>query len=113
MASIEVLHEIGKKDDDLHKWCHERKEILFRDVDEECQVHLISIMKTYPRLVDTVKGRSGGDPFVIALALSGGGYTVVTEESPGKMRIPDVCRAENIPCIGLADMIEQEDWQFA
>ena len=70
-------------------------------------------MGAYPRLVDTVKGRSGGDPFVIALAgIKRPHMTVVTEESPGKQRIPDVCASEGIRCIGLADMIEQEDWHF-
>jgi hypothetical protein len=112
-ASIEVLHEIAKKDDDLHGWCKVRKEILFTEVDDACQTHLGRIMATYPRLVDTVKGRSAGDPFVIALAASGIGITVVSEETPGKWRIPDVCAAEKIPCIGLADLIEQEDWRFS
>ena len=113
-ASIEVLHEISKKDDDLYKWCKDRQEALFVEVDEDCQLHLGRIMAAYPRLVDTVKGRSGGDPFVIALASSNGhSCAVVTEEHPGKMRIPDVCRTEGIPCIGLADLIEREDWRFA
>ncbi|MFA1626071.1 DUF4411 family protein [Rhizobium mongolense] len=112
-ASIEVLHEIGKKDDDLYGWCKDRKEHLFVEVDDACQMQLARIMTAYPRLVDTVKGRSAGDPFVIALAASGRGITVVSEESPGKWRIPDVCAAEGIPCIGLADLIEQEDWRFA
>ncbi len=38
--------------------------------------------------------------------------TVVTEESVGKVRIPDVCNSEKIPHCGLADLIEREDWQF-
>lgn len=37
---------------------------------------------------------------------------VVTEEGPGKERIPDVCSAEKIRWCGLADMIEEEDWKF-
>ncbi|MER9579253.1 DUF4411 family protein [Mesorhizobium sp. M0400] len=113
-ASIEVLHEISKKDDELFKWCKARQEALFVEVDDACQVHLARIMAGYPRLVDTVKGRSGGDPFVIALASARGeSCSVVTEEHPGRMRIPDVCRAEGIACMGFADLIEQEDWRFA
>ena len=69
-------------------------------------------MKDHPRLVDTVKGRSGADPFVIALAATTNPtMTVVTEEQPGKTKIPDVCKAEKIECIGLADLIERENWQ--
>ncbi|MER9850179.1 DUF4411 family protein [Mesorhizobium sp. M0106] len=49
-ASIEVLHEIAKKDDDLFKWCKERQEVLFVEVDDDCQAHLARIMAAYPRL---------------------------------------------------------------
>lgn len=116
-ASIEVLHELEKKDDDLFAWGKERKEALFVEIDDACQSEVVRIMGKYERLVDTAKGRSGGDPFVIALAATGRPpMTVISEEQPGKKsspKIPDVCLAEGIPCMGLADMIEQEDWQFA
>jgi hypothetical protein len=109
-SSIEVYNELEKKDDELFKWCKERKAGMFVEIDEDVQARVAHIMKTYPRLVDTVKGRSGADPFVIALAASGK-MTVVSEEQPGKMKIPDVCTAEKITCIGLADLIENENWQ--
>jgi hypothetical protein len=38
--------------------------------------------------------------------------TVVTEESPGRQHIPDVCIAEGIPHLRLPDLIEQENWEF-
>ena len=111
-ASIEVYNELEKKDDELFKWCKERKEGMFVPLDEDIQNHVARIMKAYPRLVDTVKGRSGADPFVIALAAtSQPPMVVVTQESPGKMKIPDVCSAEKIECCDLADMIEKEDWK--
>lgn len=76
----------------------------------------VTFMGTYPRLVDTVKGKSGGDPFVIALArVRHGKIIVVSEEDFGKKdspRIPDVCRAEGIGCYKLADFIEDRDWSF-
>ena len=54
-------------------------------MDAETQNHVTSIMTKYPRLVDTVKGRSGADPFVIALAATTDPcMVVVTEETPGK-----------------------------
>lgn len=116
-ASVEVLHEIAKKDDELYKWCKDQREAMFVEIDDACQFKLAHIMGTYPRLVDTVKGRSGGDPFVIALAATTNPpMTVVTGEQPGKKnspKIPDVCLAEGIPCIGLADLIEREDWRFS
>src|SRR5437868_13423670 len=80
-ASIEVYNDLEKKDDELFKWCKERKDKLIVDIDASIQAHVSRIMKTYPRLVDTVKGRSGSDPFVIALAVSTNPMmTVVTEE---------------------------------
>lgn len=112
-ASIEVYNDLEKKDDELFKWCKERKDMLVVDIDETIQVHVARIMKAYSRLVDTVKGRSGSDPFVIALAASTNPImTVVTEESVGKVRIPDVCNSEQIPYCGLADLIERENWKF-
>jgi hypothetical protein len=112
-ASIEVYREIERKDDELFAWCKERRDDLFVEIDDACQTHLARIMAAYPRLVDTVKGRSGGDPFVIALAATTRPpMVVVTEENPGRQRIPDVCLAEGIPYIGVADLIEQENWQF-
>ena len=112
-ASVEVYNDLKKKDDELFNWCKERQGKLVVDIDDNIQVHVARIMTAYPRLVDTVKGRSGSDPFVIALAASANpAMTVVTEEFAGKVRIPDVCNAENIGFCGLADLIEREDWNF-
>lgn len=112
-ASIEVFGEMEKKDDEVFEWCKDRKDKLFVEIDDLCQHHVIRLMSKYPRLVDTVKGRSGGDPFVIALAATmRPPMVVVSEENPGRQRIPDVCQAENIRCIRLPDLIEEEDWKF-
>ncbi len=113
-ASIEVYNDLEKKDDELFKWCKERKEKMFVEIDEDIQTHVARIMASHPRLVDTVRGRSGSDPFVIALAATKKPpMVVVTEEYTGKTRIPDVCEAEKIDYCGLADLIEREDWKFA
>jgi hypothetical protein len=112
-ASIEVYNDLEKKDDELFKWCKERRDKLVVDIDDNVQTHVTRIMKAYPRLVDTVKGRSGSDPFVIALAATTNPtMTVVTEEFAGKVRIPDVCNGEKIDNCGLADLIEREGWTF-
>src|SRR3989304_4012992 len=96
-ASIEVYNELEKKDDELFKWCKERKEQMFAEIDDETQKQVTRIMKNHPRLVDTVKGRSSADPFVIALAATANPLmVVVTEEFAGKTKIPDVCLAEKI-----------------
>lgn len=111
-ASMEVYLELEKKDDELFAWCKERKDKLFLEIDDNVQESVASIMKDHPRLVDTVKGRSAADPFVIALADSGDPQMIVlTEEKPGKVKIPDVCDARSIKWTNLADMIEAEDWK--
>lgn len=112
-CSVEVLHELQKKDDELHGWCNERKEKFCAEIDDACQTEVARLMAAHERLVDTVKGRSGADPFVIGLARTiKPTMVVVTEENPGKVRIPDVCDAEGIRWIRLADLIEEEDWEF-
>lgn len=116
VASVEVLNELSKKDDAVHGWCKRLAGQLCVEIDDEQQAHLQHVMGTYPRLVDTVKGKSGGDPFVIALArMRHGKVAVVSEEDFGRRdspRIPDVCRAEGIRCCKLADFIEDRGWRF-
>jgi hypothetical protein len=110
-SSIEVYNELQKKDDELFAWCKERKEKMFVEIDDRTQKEVAKIMAAHPKLVDTTKGRSGADPFVMALAKSvTPQMCVVTEEYPGKERIPDVCDAQNIAHCGVADLIEKEDW---
>lgn len=110
-ASIEVYNELEKKDDEVVAWAKERKEAMFVEIDEPTQTIVSKIMAVHPRLVDTTKGRSGADPFVIALAKAATPQMcVVTEEYPGKERIPDVCDAQNIDHCGVADLVEKEGW---
>src|SRR5216684_3930544 len=58
-ASMEIYREMERKDDELYAWCKDRREHLFVDIDDTCQRHVARILGLYPRLVDTVKGRSG------------------------------------------------------
>ena len=112
-CSMEVLHELKRKDDELHEWCNERKDKFCKEIDDAWQEQVARLMAAHPRLVDTVKGRSGADPFVIALARTiKPTMVVVTEENTGRVRIPDVCGHEGIRWIRLADLIEEEDWHF-
>jgi hypothetical protein len=72
-SSIEVYNELEKKDDELFKWCKERKDKMFVELDAETQGHVSSIMAKYPRLVDTAKSPSRNfSKGCIAFAASGG-----------------------------------------
>ena len=115
MASIEVYLELQKKDDEVCEWAKTRKETMFREIDEDTQAALVGIMAAYPKLVDTSTGKSGADPFVIALASCPPKATVVTQEGVGSQKspkIPYVCQQEGIQCINLLAMIDAEDWVF-
>jgi hypothetical protein len=108
IASEEVYVELAKKDDDLHDWIQGRKSMLVPP-DEEIQTKVADLLGKYPRLVDTLKGRSQADPFVIATAVVFGAV-VVTGELPGtaqKPRIPFVCQAEGVRSINFLEMIRE------
>lgn len=108
IASEEVHVEIAKKDDDLHAWMQARKAMLVPP-EEAIQLLVGEILGKYPRLVDTLKGRSQADPFVIATAIERRAV-VVTGEVTGtveKPRIPFVCNAVGIRCITFLDMIRE------
>lgn len=116
LASIEVFHELKKKDDDVYAWAKDRKEALFREIDDDVQGEVVRLMTTYPRLVDTKIGKSGGDPFVLAQALAAAPrLTIVSEEAGGSLKspkIPYVCQQEGLRVINLLTLIEDEDWTF-
>lgn len=116
VASIEVFNELEKKDDEILAWTKERKEALFLEIDDDVQAAVIHVMGHYPKLVDTGKGKSGCDPFLIAQALAGEPLlTVLTQEQGGsadKPKIPFVCLSEGVPCMDLLQLIEAEDWTF-
>ena len=115
VSSIEVYGELEKKDDDVFAWAKVRK-TMFLEIDDDIQVAMISVMGKYPRLVDTVKGKSGADPFVIAQALSANPrLTVLHQESGGSLKspkIPFVCEQEGLRHIDLLTLIDEEGWSF-
>lgn len=87
----------SKKADELHEWIKDRKQMLVALSPEIQQV--AELLRDYPRLVDTLKGRSQADPFVIATAIVMTAVVVTGEirtGNLGKPRIPDVCNAKGI-----------------
>jgi hypothetical protein len=68
------------------------------------------LLAEFPRLVDTLRGRSKADPFVIATAMERKAVIVTGEMLTGnleKPRIPDVCRVKNIRWINFLEMIRE------
>jgi Domain of unknown function (DUF4411) len=109
----EVVRELKHKEDGAHAWVKKREAIIV-PIDSDVQTHLDSIMHKYGQLVDSRRNKSGGDPWVIALAQARG-LTVVTGEKPthnlARPKIPDVCGDLGIPCIGIVDFFRKQGWQ--
>jgi PIN domain nuclease of toxin-antitoxin system len=114
VTSDEVLNELSKKDDGAHEWVKSRS-VMVVAFDSEIELHVREIMTRYPRLVDSKKGRSVGDPFVIALARAKG-LTVITGENPTRKidvpRIPDVCEDLDIRWIGVLGFFREQGWRL-
>jgi predicted nucleic acid-binding protein len=113
IAPDEVLHELGKREDDAHTWVKEHKELIIRELTVEVQQAVKVVLVDHALLVKN--GRGTADPWVIALAMVEGA-TVVTKEtpsgSPKKPRIPDACKALKVGCCSVLDMIRAEGWRF-
>lgn len=110
----EVLRELHRQDDDVLKWAKGRS-AMFEKLEGSFLKKGIEITNRYKPLLDQKPGKNGADPWVIALAIDRRA-TVVTQEQPtGKMkspRIPDVCRAEGVPCIDILAFIKTQKWTF-
>lgn len=109
ISSEEVYFELERKSDDLHGWVKARKQMLV-PLDEAIQMRAALLLAEYPRLVDTLRGRSKADPFVIATAMERNAVVVTGEIISGnldKPRIPDVCQVKTIRCINFLQMIRE------
>lgn len=113
-ASEEVMYELQKKGDEAFAWA-KAQEDFFVPMDDEIQDAVSAILADHPRLIDTRRGRSGADPFVIALARVRGCAVITGEQRSGSLerpKIPDVCHAIGIESMSLLDLIRRERWVF-
>lgn len=113
LAIDEVYRELEKKDDTAFQWLKARRTMVVA-LDTEIQKRVATILAAHPRLIDTRKNRSSGDPFVIGLAQARG-FSVVTGERPSgviaKPNIPDVCSALSVPCMNVLEMFRKQGWK--
>lgn len=110
----EVLGELRRQDDDLHKWVSDRSDHFVVVADRAVYLAVRAILHDHPRLTMPGLGRGRADPFVIAEAQARG-CPVVTEERGGsaaKPRIPYVCQTLGVPSIEVLDVIRAEAWTF-
>jgi len=110
----EVVRELEKKEDGIHKWVKQRGRIVV-PIDSEIQKYVVEIMSKYGRLVDSKKNRSVGDPWVIALAQARGLTVVTGERATGnlaKPKIPDVCKDLGLSCIEMIGFFRKQNWRW-
>jgi hypothetical protein len=113
-ATEEVRVELDRQDDELVQWIEEYSEELFVELDEPIQHEVRAILRSHTALIHAGRGRSGADPFVIALAKLDD-CAVVTEEGSGSAKnpkIPDVCNALGLRCIRLVELIRENGWVY-
>lgn len=110
IAPADVLLELEKQKDDLHKWASAAPD-LFLAPDR-------AVMEVYKRIVNEHPGfmkinstKSGADPFVVALA-EVHHLPVVTYETMAKKeaapKMPNVCTARRVQCVSLVDVLRAE-----
>lgn len=110
-TSEEIIIEICRKDDQVATFV-KANPLLKVKTDEEVQRKVIELLKDHPEMIDLHKGKSGGDPFLVACAALNNA-TVVSEEVPvfeqnrEKKKVPDACKLINIPCIKFVKMLSE------
>ena len=114
----QIVFDEAMRDTDIKLWCDQNqlKPDFQVPIDELVQEKVSEVLSEFPRLVDNRTGKSGADPWVIALALTIENCIVVTEENPtdskNRPKIPDTCAHFNLQCIKVVDLIKRENWIF-
>ena len=109
-----VRDELTVRDDEVCQWA-KGQEDLFVPLTEDIQLQVREVLVLHERLLGVGSGRSGADPFVIALARVYGG-AVVTEETLSrnltKPKIPDVCDSMGVRWLNLMGFVQEQGWVF-
>ena len=103
------------KDKEIREWCDEKKIKSYIRVTVD-QIDQNKVRALSSKLVNPNTGKSGGDPWVIALAQDFQNCVVVTQEKPSRNKdrpkIPNVCKDLGVECINLLELIKRENWSF-
>lgn len=110
IAPIIVRDEIGQGEEELFKWVKGQEGLFINPTADEVET-CIYIVNRYKNLSSNTKSREFADPWVIAIARVRG-LTVITEEDEKLNRMPDVCEKEGVPCMNMAELIEELQWTY-
>jgi len=109
-----VRDELSKREDDVHAWAQSQAN-LFVPLTADIQIATREVLAERQKIIGIGSGRSGADPFVIALARARDGV-VVTEETLSrnlsKPKIPDVCDAMGVRRLNLLGFVQEQSWVF-
>ncbi len=110
-ASEQVLEELERVDEDEPTAWAKTQSGLFVPLDLQQTDAVGQIQEDLPNLVDHRSLKSGGDPFVVALALVRG-CSVLTQEKrsspPSRPKIPNACERYHIPYANLVGLMRIE-----
>jgi Domain of unknown function (DUF4411) len=115
VRSIDLVRdELAAREDAVFAWAKAQDD-LFVPLEPDIQRSARDVLAEHRRIIGVGSGRSGADPFVIALARARGGV-VVTEETLSrnltKPKIPDVCDAMGVPRLNLLGFVQAQGWVF-
>ena len=114
----QIAFEEGMKDKGIKEWCNQNQlePYLQWVTDDSIQIKVKEILKEFPRMLDARRGKSGADPWVVALAMIYQDGIVVAEEGPTnkphRPKIPEACNHFGIECIKLVDLVRRENWVY-
>lgn len=115
IAPDQVGEELSQRDDDLAKWLKPRKG-MFVPLDDHIQKAVAEVLDRFPRLVDTVRGRSRADPFAVALARVRDCALVSHERfsrgAKDRPRIPDACSHFGVKHMTVIEFMREQKWRF-
>ena len=118
LKMVEIAFEEAMKDKGVKEWCNQNQlqPYLQWTTDNSIQVAVSEILSIFPKLLDDRSGKSGADPWVVALAMISRNCIVLTEEgpttSPNRPKIPEACNHFGVEYIKLVDLIRRENWVF-
>lgn len=114
-----VYEEITRTDDDLSEWLKSSMiEVKTIDVEvTKCLKNIYSADPNHKHMVDSKKGRSLADPWVIAHAMKEQAIVVTKEEkitaiNSNKIKIPNVCAKMNVRWINDFEFVAELNIQF-
>lgn len=116
----EVADEIIRTDDDLAKWLRESQIEIAKTTESviSCWQAILAADPDHMRLVDSIKGRSLADPWVIAHGMDQSA-TVVTKENKEtaintkRIKIPNVCENMGVEWMNDFQFIEEVSIRFS